>query len=474
LLPALEAAYFEEIDQIPEGEEDHELKLPVRCAELLVRACHDGLFDETRLVAIEDCTKLILHALPAVTRNVLRPASVRQQVHVIGAVIPTHIKPDGSLLIEMAFDAEQSEPLVVPNKRLTREQKEASRREYPLDLGLVIDALDILPHDTQKAVVCLSKAGQVGDATRATIDAIGALKAVRAGLCVPPREGLAHTLRQCSRPIGAFGSMVFRFEEMHSVEAAAALAVAMARPNSAAARLVLALLDDQLRGKIVADAYQVAEAKERAQVGGPLATHVLLSQVVPEGYVPRPLRRALITPPRVDDPVFTTVVHLGRPTLGSTVGKLLAMAVADAIVYLRDHLLDGCSSSMIVWFVDHKTRCDFVDVFHRENKNWREDAEQWATALLRRWRPQLDSCGLKVQSGGRSVVAKSYTDKFVVFISWDGALHRHGRDVLLDVLETRASIYLQPKAVADNTFKNLDLDEVIIGGAGPAAADGNP
>ena len=47
-LPKLEAAYLEMIDELDESASTPEFEVPVKCAELLVRACHAGFFEETQ------------------------------------------------------------------------------------------------------------------------------------------------------------------------------------------------------------------------------------------------------------------------------------------------------------------------------------------------------------------------------------------------------------------------------------------
>jgi hypothetical protein len=140
--------------------------------------------------------------------------------------------------------------------------------------------------------------------------------------------------------------MVLRFEGVHTMADADELAKTMRRPGSAAVRLVLALLDDQLRERIVDDSQQLPRLKERAKLGRRLATHVLLSKSMPAGYIPRPTRRAVVVPLSINDTVFATGVHLGRETVGSYAGVRLAILMTDAVVYLRDHILNGSSSSL--------------------------------------------------------------------------------------------------------------------------------
>lgn len=334
---------------------------------------------------------------------------------------------------------------------LSRDDKVACRLPYRLDLSLAADAVSRLGHNVQQRLVS-GCTGKIGNVTFAVTEAL------KHEPCEPRDSPFADVLTRCHGAIGVVGSMVLRFEDLHTMADAKALAKAMQKPNSAAVRLVLALLDDQLRQKVVDDPQQLAVMKTRASVGGPLGTHVLLSKPVPAGHNPRPTRPAVIVPPHIEDAVITTVVNLGRHTVGSTVGKQLALAV----VYLRDHILDGCSSSMIVWFVDHKTACDFSSVFHREHGDNRDDAERrttakwWATTLLTQWEQEEDAASLSAI--GLKVVASSDTDKFIVFVSWDEKLHHHGREALLDILSKRAKIDLRPFVVADKIFMDLDTD----------------
>ena len=79
LLPQLEEAYLAEIDKLPDDASTPEFELPVKCAELLVRACHAGFFDPLRVQANGDCCVLIRHVLPHITYDVLRPASMAPQ-----------------------------------------------------------------------------------------------------------------------------------------------------------------------------------------------------------------------------------------------------------------------------------------------------------------------------------------------------------------------------------------------------------
>jgi len=49
------------------------------------------------------------------------------------------------------------------------------------------------------------------------------------------------------------------------------------------------------------------------------------------------------------------------------------------------------------------------------------------------------AAGMGVLDNDTSVAASSKLDKFILFVSWDEVLHRHGLSAMLDILGTRAA-----------------------------------